>query len=142
MRPGQLHPNELEISVLERIAWDEPRLSGPFSALRVLSREYTGAGSYTTFMREAPKQADDLRPGLTSLLCVPGVPNGMGAVLWCRGTQPKCLELFNLRRRALGWHLFGLLLHRRRCLTTRSSEQAPAMGLPRTFTLDFAGACR
>lgn len=94
MRPGQLQPNELEIAVLERIAQDEPRLQGSFRALRVLSREYTGAGSYTTFLRDTPKQSDDLRPGLSSLLSVPGVPNGMGAVLWCRGTQPKCLELF------------------------------------------------
>ena len=125
MRPGQLHPNELEIAVLERIAQDEPRLHGPFSALRVLSREYTGAGSYTTFLRDTPKQADDLRPGLSSLLCVPGVPNGMGQ---CSGVvvPSQVLGAFHLWRRALGWHLRGLLL-RRQCLTTRSSERRLAV---------------
>ena len=60
----------------------------------MLSREYTGVGGYTNFLCEASEQASDPCPGLKPLLHVPGVPDGMGAVLWCRGTQPKCLELF------------------------------------------------
>ena len=35
-----------------------------------------------------------LSPGLKPLIRVPGVPNGMGAVLHCRARRPKCLELF------------------------------------------------
>ena len=94
MRPGQLHPNELEVAILEHIARDEPWLQGPFIALHVLSREYTGVGGYTNFLCEVPEQAGDPCPSLKPSLCVPGVPHGMRAVLWCRGTLPECLELF------------------------------------------------
>ena len=91
MRPGQLHPNELEIAVLEHLAHDNPWLQGPFTALHVLSRKYTGVGCYTEFLCDVPAQTGDPSPGLH--LEVPGVPLGMVAVLFCRGTLPKCLEL-------------------------------------------------
>lgn len=94
MRPGQLQPNELECAILERIARNEPWLQGPFSSLHVLSREYTGVGGYTNFLCDVPEAAGDPFPGLKPLIRVPGVPNGMGAVLTCHGTKPKCLELF------------------------------------------------
>ena len=94
MHPEQHQPNELECAILERIAQDEPWLQGPFASLHVLSREYTGVGSYTNFMCDLPDSEDDPFPGLKPLVRVPGVPNGMGAVLYCRRTLPKCLELF------------------------------------------------
>ncbi|MEY2561236.1 MAG: hypothetical protein QOG51_1651 [Verrucomicrobiota bacterium] len=94
MHPGQNQPNDLECAILERIAQDEPWLQGPFASLRVLNREYTGVGSYTNFVCDAPDAENDPFPGLKPLMRVPGVPNGMGAVLYCRGTLPKCLELF------------------------------------------------
>ena len=94
MHPGQLHPNELECAILERIARDEQWLQGPFANLHVLSREYTGVGCYTNFVCDLPEAAGDRFPGLKPLLRLPNVPNGMGAILWCRGRLPECLELF------------------------------------------------
>ena len=94
MHPAQIRPNELECAILERIAQDEPWLQGPFTSLHVLSREYTGVGSYTNFVCDAPEAEGDPFPGLNPLISMPGVPNGMGAVLHCRGALPKCLELF------------------------------------------------
>jgi hypothetical protein len=94
MRPGQRQPNELECAILERIARDVAWLQGPFGSLHVLSRDYTGIGSYTNFVCDVPEAADDPFPGLKALIRVPSVLNGMGAVLWCRGTLPKCLEIF------------------------------------------------
>jgi len=79
---------------LERIAQDEPWLQGPFASLHVLSREFTGVGSYTNFACDELDSQDDPFPGLDALILVPGVPNGMGAVLHCRAKRPKCLELF------------------------------------------------
>jgi hypothetical protein len=94
MHPGQTRPNELERAILERIAQDEPWLQGPFASLHVLSREFTGVGSYTNFACDELDSQDDPFPGLDALILVPGVPNGMGAVLHCRAKRPKCLELF------------------------------------------------
>ncbi len=94
MDPGQHQPNQLECAILDRIARDAPWLQGPFSSLHVISREYTGVGGYTNFLCDAPAAADDPSPGLKPLIRVPGVPNGMGAVLWCCGTLPKSLELY------------------------------------------------
>ena len=91
MRPGQLHPNELELAILERLAQDNPWLQGPFTMLHVLSRKYTGVGCYTEFLCEVLERPDDPSPGLH--LEVSGVPLGMVAVLFCHGTSPKCLEL-------------------------------------------------
>ena len=94
MRPGQLQPNELEQAILDRIAKDEPWLQIPAAGLHVLSREFTGVGGYTNFLCDLPESANDPHPGLKPLIRLPTVPNGMGAVLWCRASQPSCLELF------------------------------------------------
>lgn len=94
MCPGQLQPNELERAILERIARDEPWLQMPAPGLHVLSREFTGVGSYTTFLCNLPESADDPHPGLKPLIRLPTVLSGMGAVLWCRASQPSCIELF------------------------------------------------
>lgn len=94
MGPGQLELNELEKAILERIARDEPWLQMPAAGLRVLSREFTGVGGYTKFLCDLPESADDPHPGLKPLIRLPTVPSGMGAVLWCRASQPSCLEFF------------------------------------------------
>jgi len=94
MRPGQGQPNQLECAILERIAKDEPWLQGPFHSLQVLSREYTGVGGYTNFLCDQAEAPGDPYPGLKPLIRLPGVPNGMGAVLWCHGVYPASLELF------------------------------------------------
>jgi hypothetical protein len=94
MRPGQIRPNEFESAILERLARDEPWLKGPFDGLHVLSREYTGVGSFTRFVCDDPGGRDDRTPGLRPSIRLPGVPNGLGAVLFCNGTSPNCLEVF------------------------------------------------
>jgi len=61
----------------------------------VLSREFTGVGSFTNFAcEESAADGPDLQVGLDDLIKMPGVPNGMGAVLFCKGNRPRCLEVF------------------------------------------------
>lgn len=94
MGPGQIQPNPFECAILQRIAGDVSWLRIRLEDLHVLSREYTGVGCYTEFVCDVPGSADVSSPGLRDLIRMPNVPNGMGAVLWCRGALPKCLEIF------------------------------------------------
>ncbi len=95
MRPGQVKPNEFELAILERLATKEPSIRGSVGQLHVLSREFTGVGSFTKFAcEESSDGAPDQHVGLDDLIKVPGVPNGMGAVLFCKGGRPQCLEVF------------------------------------------------
>jgi hypothetical protein len=96
MRPGQIKPNEFELAIFERLARKEPSLRGSVGQLHVLSRKFTGVGSFTTFAcEESP--ADASREPITlddAIITMPGVPNGMGAVLFCKGGMPHCLEVY------------------------------------------------
>jgi hypothetical protein len=93
--PGQLAPNELELATLERIAAKNPSLRPYFGNLHVLSRGFTGVGSYTNFRSdESSGDVGDQRLSLGQLIIMPKVKNGMGAILFCRGGQPKCLEMY------------------------------------------------
>ena len=94
MRPGQLKPNDFELEILHRIARVEPSILAFVGNLHVLSREFTGVGSFTKFKCDAPAHAASRHVGLDALINMPGVPNGMGAVLFCKGDQPECLELY------------------------------------------------
>lgn len=95
MRPGRTEPNELELAILDRIAIKEPGLRGRVRQLRVLGREFTGVGSFTRFRCEGSStDARDRQVGLDASIAMPGVPNGMGAVLFCKGDQPECLEIY------------------------------------------------
>ncbi len=95
MRPGQIAPNEFELALLDRLASKEPALRRAVEHLRVLSREFTAVGSYTNFACEdAATTGPDKQLGLDALIAMPGVPNGMGAVLFCKGDTPQCLEVF------------------------------------------------
>jgi hypothetical protein len=95
-RPGQIKPNEFELAILEHLARNEPSLRGSIAQLHVLSREFTGVGSFTTFACEkltadAPRQQISLDD---AIITMPGVPNGMGAVLFCKAGRPTCLEVY------------------------------------------------
>jgi hypothetical protein len=60
-----------------------------------LKREFTGVGCLTYFRcpdLEANEPEQHL--SLAELIVMPGVENGMGAVLSCRGGRPKCLETY------------------------------------------------
>lgn len=94
-RPGQIEPNEFELAILERITAKSPSLRTYLRSLHVLSREFTGVGSYTNFKCEHESaQVVEQRIGLDDLIVMPNVQNGMGAVLFCQGGQPKCLETY------------------------------------------------
>ena len=95
VRPGQTRTNELEQAVLERIAVDDPALARGLDDLHVLSREYTGAGSFTNFaLLETALDGAQRHLGWNGLVRLPGVPSGLGAVLFCQGDRPTCLELY------------------------------------------------
>src|SRR5687768_7240494 len=95
MRPGQLEPNDFELAILQRIVSQSPSLCDSLGQLRVLSREFTGVGSFTTFLCDASHPGEkDRQLGLDAIIQMPHVPHGMGAVLICCGDQPKCLEVF------------------------------------------------
>ena len=95
MRPGQVKPNEFELAILERLASKEPSIHALVGQLHVLSREFTGVGSFTNFACErSSADAPDQQVGLDDLIKMPGVPSGMGAVLFCKGGRPECLEVF------------------------------------------------
>ena len=93
MRPGQLEPNDFELAILERIALEHPSLRARLSKLHVLSREFTGVGSFTTFRVDQSVPEDSEHFGLSALISVPGVAHGLGAVLFCRSGHPSCLEI-------------------------------------------------
>ena len=95
MRPGQVNTNDFEAAILERIASNDALLKPLIGKLHVLSRTYTGVGSFTNFAcSETVVELGDHAFGLSSLIRMPGVPNGMGAVLFCKSGKPECLETF------------------------------------------------
>jgi len=94
-RPGQIEPNEFELAILARIAAKSPSLRPYLRNLHVLSREFSGVGSFTNFKCEIESaQVVEQRIGLDDLIVVPNVQNGMGAVLLCQRDRPKCLETY------------------------------------------------
>jgi hypothetical protein len=95
MRPGQLDPNDFERAILSRLALQEPSILDSLPQLRVLSREFTGVGSFTNFLcDESVSGSSDWVLGLDATILVPDIPEGLGAVVFCRGTQPECLEIY------------------------------------------------
>ena len=95
MKPGQLKPNDFEFAILHRLARQEPFIVFSTRRLHVLSREFTGVGSYTKFeLDEAASGSPARQIGLEARINMPGVANGMGAVLFCRGEQAECLEVY------------------------------------------------
>jgi hypothetical protein len=95
MRPGQIEPNELERAILDHIADAQPALHPRLKDLHVLSREYTGVGSFTTFRTDKSGDAMEEQPvTLKELIHMPGVPSGMGAVLFCERGQADLLEIY------------------------------------------------
>jgi hypothetical protein len=96
MRPGQLTPTDFELTILERIATQEPSIRWSPQQLHVMSRDFTGVGSFTNFKcDESVLDAAERRIlALDAVIIMPGVPNGMGAVLFCKGHQPECLEVY------------------------------------------------
>jgi hypothetical protein len=85
--------NDLELAILGRLSVNGAPVDT--STLTVISREITGAGSYTTFATPEPSPTEWRdHVGLDVLVEVPGVPNGLGAVLWLNDGLPLCLEIY------------------------------------------------
>ena len=93
MRPGQQEPNELELAILERMATRHPTLREHLGQLHVLSREFTGVGSFTAFICESSEPKSHI--GMDGIIHIPDAPSGLGAVLFLRGGRPECLEVFS-----------------------------------------------
>jgi len=92
MRPGQLEPNEFELALLERFAAKDPSLY--LDSLHVLSREFTGVGSFTKFLCDGSSETKwDRDLHLGAIISMPGVPSGLGAILFCTGRHPNLLEI-------------------------------------------------
>lgn len=93
MRPGQLIPNDLELAILDRMARSVPTLAQAIPRLHVLSREYTGVGSYTTFKVDDPIVGTQSPIQLDEVINIPGVPHGLLALLFLEGGKIKFLEI-------------------------------------------------
>jgi len=94
MKPGQLTPNAFEVAVLRTIVGQPQALVMSIESLHVLSREFTCVGSFTKFKCSEPDTSPRRHMGLNALVTLPGVPNGLGAVLHMLGREPECLEVF------------------------------------------------
>ena len=82
---------------LECLARRKESLRPLLGRLHVLSREFTGVGSYTNFRSDPSLRESELgdqQLSLDGLITIPHVPNGMGAVLMCTGGCPATLEAF------------------------------------------------
>jgi hypothetical protein len=95
MRPEGIEVSVFERAILERMAAHVPSLASVLPKLRVLNREFTGAGSYTAL--DCPVSISDSVGDpivLRELINMPGVPDGMGAALHIKDGVPKSLEIF------------------------------------------------
>ena len=72
-----------------------PTLQHLIPKLHVLSREFTGVGSYTKFLSSASvPDLGDKMIDLHALINMPGVAHGMGAILFCEAGKLKTLETY------------------------------------------------
>ncbi len=92
MRPGQLKPNEFEVAILERILADHADVHVDISGLHVLSRTFTGVGSYTTFLTAKGGERRILRTA--ARIDVAGLRDGLGNVVFMSGDELEMLELY------------------------------------------------
>jgi hypothetical protein len=95
MRPAPAELSAFECAILELMGSDRESLRRLIPHIQVIKREFTGAGSYADVA--CPESAPDLGDahiGVDVLISVPGVPNGMGAVLFCKAGAPTLLELY------------------------------------------------
>ena len=89
--------NEFEISILKRMADQLPHLLPVISQLTVSLRVQTGVGSFTNFASHSTN-VGDTNGGPLALDChisMPGVPNGLGALLFFNANSIALLEIFS-----------------------------------------------
>jgi hypothetical protein len=90
MLPGQLHPNELECALLERLALEHPEAQLSVPNLQMLSRRFTAVGSISEFLVKGKPPAVLRRVlSLSTLITIPGLRDGLGAVAFREGDRLK-----------------------------------------------------
>jgi hypothetical protein len=104
--------NEFEKAVLKRMADQAPALASAISELALSSRELTGVGSYTKFASNQTL-VFDTSTGPLALdvhISMPGVPLGLGALLFFNANSIAFLEIFAHGDDAWGgnWEGFSL----------------------------------
>src|ERR1700733_14847482 len=83
MRPGQLTPNAFEIALLERVAADNADANICIAKLHVLSRTFTGVGSYTDFLVQGQPKTTPRRVITTPIVVtIPSLQHGLGVVVF------------------------------------------------------------
>ncbi len=83
---------EFERAILDHIGRENPDVERALERLSVVRREYTPCGSYTDFEEITPDSPSTRDVGI-GLITVPGVKNGMCAILFLRDSHPMFLEL-------------------------------------------------
>lgn len=95
MKSNDAELNVLEDAILTRMAEQLPALLPVIPTLTVISREVTGVGSFTNFSSQhadVPYGARHL--AIDAHILIPGVENGLGALLFFKEGKIDCLELF------------------------------------------------
>ena len=88
-------PTDFERAILEHLAREDPAIRAVLPRLLITTREFTGVGSFTYFQPvETLSGQGDRVVTLKGHIAMPGVPNGMGAVLFLGADQPPMLETF------------------------------------------------
>jgi len=94
MRPGQPDPNEFEIALLDRLGLENPDVKISTTDLHVLSREFTGVGSFTYFLIKGWAKTGKRRVIQTlAEVTIPGLEYGLGVVAFLEGDS-LTLETF------------------------------------------------
>jgi uncharacterized protein (TIGR02246 family) len=92
-RPGQLHPNEFEVALLERLASEHPDARIVLADLHVLERTYTGVGSFTEFLVKGQPSVPRRVLQSSAVAKIPGLQRGLGIVAFREGDR-LTLETF------------------------------------------------
>jgi hypothetical protein len=78
---------------MQHLARNDPSIKALLGRLHVLSREFTGVGSFTKFDCGEVADSRTRNIGLDQIVTVPSVAHGLGAVLFCKGDHPELLEI-------------------------------------------------
>ena len=107
--PGSLELNEFELALLNEVAKTEPDVAPLISSLHVLSREYTGVGSFTNFhcSTEEKVLGNKVLSPSNLLINIPTLENGLGVLVICKGGKLDCLETFTYGTEHWGGNYVG-----------------------------------
>jgi hypothetical protein len=96
MKKDEATLNEFERAVLNHMRDQLPALSPTISELRLSHRELTGVGSFTNFANHDAKVPvpTDGPLALDVHILMPGVQNGLGALLFFNADSITSLEIF------------------------------------------------